>query len=246
MKMNKSSLLCIVVLSFSGLMVAQDSSRPHPDATLSLRDGWALQSSCKVDAKGETLSTPAFRPKDWYEVVRPHHRGRGTGQAQGLSRSVFRHQSANFSRGHLSHRGKFLQHPDAAGQPFHRPLVVSQGIRAARQLQGQEHLAELRRDQLPRQHLPQWQAAGQVRRRSRRLANLRVQHHRRRSAWKAECAGGAGFLPHRYRPGHHFRGLEPRAPGQEHGPVSRRGHHHQRARSRALSRRGFESRFAGQ
>ena len=69
MKMNKSSLLCIAVLSFSGLMVAQNSS--HPDATLSLRDGWSLQSSCKVDAKGETLSTPAFHPKDWYEVSVP-------------------------------------------------------------------------------------------------------------------------------------------------------------------------------
>jgi exo-1,4-beta-D-glucosaminidase len=71
MKMNQRSLLCIVVLSFSGLMVAQDSSHPHPDATLSLRDGWSLQSSGKVDAKGETLSTPAFRPRDWYEVSVP-------------------------------------------------------------------------------------------------------------------------------------------------------------------------------
>jgi len=40
MKMNKSSLLCVAVLSFSGFMVAQSSS--HPDTTLSLRDGWAL------------------------------------------------------------------------------------------------------------------------------------------------------------------------------------------------------------
>src|SRR5678815_1869538 len=69
MKMNKSSLLCIAVLSFSCPMVAQNSS--HAEATLSLRDGWSLQSSGKVDAKGETLSTPAFRPKDWYEVSVP-------------------------------------------------------------------------------------------------------------------------------------------------------------------------------
>ena len=71
MKMNKSSLLCVVVLSFSGLMVAQGTGSPHPETALSLRDGWALQSSCKVDQKGETLSTPAFRPKDWYEVSVP-------------------------------------------------------------------------------------------------------------------------------------------------------------------------------
>ena len=49
MKRNKSSLLCILVLSFSGLISAQEASRPHPEAALSLRDGWTLQSSCKVD-----------------------------------------------------------------------------------------------------------------------------------------------------------------------------------------------------
>ena len=45
--------------------------RPHSEASLALRDGWSLQSSGKVDEKGETLSTPAFRPKDWYEVSVP-------------------------------------------------------------------------------------------------------------------------------------------------------------------------------
>ena len=63
--------MCMVVFAFSGLMVAQESGHPHSDATVSLREGWALQSSCKVDQKGETLSTPAFRPKDWYEVSVP-------------------------------------------------------------------------------------------------------------------------------------------------------------------------------
>jgi len=71
MKMSKSSLLCILVLSFSSLISAQEASRPHPDSALSLRDGWNLQSSCKVEAKGETVSTPAFQPKDWYAVTVP-------------------------------------------------------------------------------------------------------------------------------------------------------------------------------
>jgi exo-1,4-beta-D-glucosaminidase len=70
MKMNKSHLLCILVLSVSGLISAQ-TSRLHPDAGLALRDGWNLQSSCKVEAKGETVSTPAFQPKDWYSVTVP-------------------------------------------------------------------------------------------------------------------------------------------------------------------------------
>jgi exo-1,4-beta-D-glucosaminidase len=71
MKMSKSSLLCILVLSFSSLISAQEASRLRPDSALSLRDGWNLQSSCKVEAKGETVSTPAFQPKDWYAVTVP-------------------------------------------------------------------------------------------------------------------------------------------------------------------------------
>ncbi len=71
MKMNKSSLLCLLVLSFSGLISAQEASPLHPEAALALRDGWNLQSSCKVEARGETVSTPAFEPKDWYSVSVP-------------------------------------------------------------------------------------------------------------------------------------------------------------------------------
>jgi exo-1,4-beta-D-glucosaminidase len=69
--MNKSSLLCIFVLFFCGLMCAQEARRPLAEGALSLREGWALQSSCKVDAKGETLSTPAFRPQGWYDISVP-------------------------------------------------------------------------------------------------------------------------------------------------------------------------------
>src|ERR1700737_5031322 len=71
MKMSKSSLLFTLVLSFSSLISAQEASRPHPDSALSLRDGWNLQSSCRVEAKGETVSTLAFQPKDWYAVTVP-------------------------------------------------------------------------------------------------------------------------------------------------------------------------------
>jgi exo-1,4-beta-D-glucosaminidase len=69
MKMNQSSLLCVLLLSFSGPILAQEASRPQ--TPLALRDGWTLQSSCKVEAKGETVSTPAFQPKDWYAVSVP-------------------------------------------------------------------------------------------------------------------------------------------------------------------------------
>jgi exo-1,4-beta-D-glucosaminidase len=69
--MNRSTLLCVALLSFSGLIFSQEAKpgHTHSEATLSLREGWSLQSSGKVDEKGETLSTPAFQPKDWYTVT---------------------------------------------------------------------------------------------------------------------------------------------------------------------------------
>ena len=36
-----------------------------------LREGWALQTSAKVEAKGEVISTPAFAPKGWHTATIP-------------------------------------------------------------------------------------------------------------------------------------------------------------------------------
>ncbi|MGH9537273.1 MAG: glycoside hydrolase family 2 protein [Terriglobales bacterium] len=72
MKMNQRTLLCVILLSFSSLAWPQEAKPGyHADATLSLREGWSLQSSGKVDEKGEAISTPAFQPKNWYTVTVP-------------------------------------------------------------------------------------------------------------------------------------------------------------------------------
>ena len=72
MKMNRRTLLCLVLLSFSGRIFSEEA-KPlrHTEATLSLREGWSLQSSAKVDEKGEVLSRPAFEPRNWYTVTVP-------------------------------------------------------------------------------------------------------------------------------------------------------------------------------
>ena len=41
------------------------------DGRLPLHDGWSLQTSAKVEAKGEVISTPQFSPKGWHEVTVP-------------------------------------------------------------------------------------------------------------------------------------------------------------------------------
>jgi exo-1,4-beta-D-glucosaminidase len=70
--MKRSALMCAVLLSVSGLIFSQETKPGHPHSdTVPLREGWSLQSSGKVDEKGEALSTPAFQPKDWYTVTVP-------------------------------------------------------------------------------------------------------------------------------------------------------------------------------
>ena len=72
MMVCKSRLLCLVLLSFSGMVFSQDAKPArHTEGSLSLREGWALQSSGKVDEKGEALSSPSFQPKGWYTVTVP-------------------------------------------------------------------------------------------------------------------------------------------------------------------------------
>src|ERR1700730_10928683 len=68
--MSKSRLRCVILLSFSTLIFSQ-ATKPHPESALSLKEGGSLQSSGKVDARGEAVSTPAFQPTDWYTVSVP-------------------------------------------------------------------------------------------------------------------------------------------------------------------------------
>ena len=52
MKMNKSRLLCLLLLSFSGLISAQEASRPHSEATLSLPDPNQFVGEIRLRATG--------------------------------------------------------------------------------------------------------------------------------------------------------------------------------------------------
>src|SRR5262245_41592649 len=49
----------------------QVSSSTVSDHILQLRDGWAMQSSRKVDQAGALISTPKFQPTGWYSVSVP-------------------------------------------------------------------------------------------------------------------------------------------------------------------------------
>jgi exo-1,4-beta-D-glucosaminidase len=63
------SLLTLSVLGTNLLFAANASSKATDK--LVLREHWALQSSTKVDAKGEIISTAAFVPRGWHDATVP-------------------------------------------------------------------------------------------------------------------------------------------------------------------------------
>src|SRR5579864_8449777 len=64
--------LLVQFLLLSSLLAQTTTPVKHPaEAKLVLHDGWALQTSAKVQAKGEAVSTPQFSPKGWHEVTVP-------------------------------------------------------------------------------------------------------------------------------------------------------------------------------
>src|SRR5690348_1381416 len=72
------SLVCTSILLLASVALGQTqthrASRPASlasESSIPLRDGWSLQSSCKVEKSGEVLSTPKFVPTGWYSVNVP-------------------------------------------------------------------------------------------------------------------------------------------------------------------------------
>src|SRR5207237_5039335 len=73
---KRVAILVCVLTSFllsSTPLFAQASHAAKPKAELKtpLREGWSLQSSSKVEAKGEVISTTAFVPTGWSRVTVP-------------------------------------------------------------------------------------------------------------------------------------------------------------------------------
>ena len=68
-------LLALVFITSS--LAAQDKNPSAAEAKhstegrLALHEGWTLQTSAKVEAKGDVIASPQFSPKGWHEVTVP-------------------------------------------------------------------------------------------------------------------------------------------------------------------------------
>src|SRR5579863_9949194 len=67
------SLLVLAHLLLVSFLCAQEmpEAKHAAEARVTLREGWSLQTSAKVDAKGEVISTPQFAPTGWHEATVP-------------------------------------------------------------------------------------------------------------------------------------------------------------------------------
>ena len=68
-----AALLTIASILLPSFLIAQNKVAPSSsaDVKLALHEGWTLQTSAKVEAKGEVISTPQFSSRGWHEVTVP-------------------------------------------------------------------------------------------------------------------------------------------------------------------------------
>ncbi len=69
-------LLLTLLLVTSSLLAQEKTAstaqgKHSTESRFVLHEGWTLQTSAKVEAKGEAISTPQFSPKGWHEVTVP-------------------------------------------------------------------------------------------------------------------------------------------------------------------------------
>jgi len=61
----------LLIISSSAFAQETADLKSATETKLVLRDGWTLQTSAKVEAKGEAISTPQFAPYGWHQVTVP-------------------------------------------------------------------------------------------------------------------------------------------------------------------------------
>jgi len=66
--MNARKYACLVAVEF--FLLAMPGLAAEPGKIL-LTDGWVIQSSAKIKARGEAISTAEFKPADWHQATVP-------------------------------------------------------------------------------------------------------------------------------------------------------------------------------
>ena len=170
--MKNCSLWLASLLLFPSFLFAQEPAKhTQPDNTISLREGWTLQSSAKTGETGDILSTPQFQPKGWYQVTVPT-----TVFAAEVKNKVF--PDPDFGMNLRSVPGvtypigdnfsNYSMHPDS---PYAVPWWYRKEFAIPASFAGKEHLAKVQRDQLSGSRLVKWEEHCQAGRSGGGVAN---------------------------------------------------------------------------
>ena len=77
MNFQRQSVTFFIAIVAQFVLVSSLLAQDKPEAIhgaesrLALRDDWRLQTSARVDAKGEVISTPQFSAQGWHEATVP-------------------------------------------------------------------------------------------------------------------------------------------------------------------------------
>ncbi len=63
--------ICFFCTCLMATTIALANSPEESGSSLLLREGWAIQSSANVRETGDAISTPGFKPRDWYPATLP-------------------------------------------------------------------------------------------------------------------------------------------------------------------------------
>ena len=67
----RTTRLSLLLFLFSFLLANAVAQSPTPMNRIDLHNGWTVQTSRKVQATGEAISTPKFQTKGWYRTSVP-------------------------------------------------------------------------------------------------------------------------------------------------------------------------------
>jgi len=71
MGIRRYFIICCLLFSYTYCLALPVASDGADTSRFGLRRGWSIQSSAKVEAKGETVSTAQFVPRQWYPASVP-------------------------------------------------------------------------------------------------------------------------------------------------------------------------------
>ncbi len=174
---NRSSLRnlgILVLVSFSSvaILLGQPISQPTSPATLHLGGGWALQSSVKIAATGEEISSASFEPANWLSADVPTTVVAAQVKNGLLPDPFYGMNLRKFPGLAIPLGPNFSNLPMPPDSPYAVSWWYRKAIHVARQFYRQNNLAELPRHQLPRKHFSEWKTDCELRRSCWRMANL--------------------------------------------------------------------------